>query len=42
MVGVDGLVGFGLSLRDQGGHDGWGHDGQWDQCYGIDSLICNF
>ena len=35
VVGVLMVLG-GLCQRDQGGHAGRDHDGQWDQCYGID------
>ena len=41
VVGVPVVLG-GLCQSDQGCHDGWGHDGQWDQCRVIDSLIFNF
>ena len=41
VVGVPVVLG-GLCQSDQGCHDGRGHDGQWDQCRVIDSLIINF
>ena len=41
VVGVPVVLG-GLCQSDQGCHDGGGHDGQWDQCRVIDSLIFNF
>ena len=41
VVGVPVVLG-GLCQSDQGCHDGQGHDGQWDQCRVIDSLIFNF
>ena len=41
VVGVPVVLG-GLCQSDQGCHYGRGHDGQWDQCRVIDSLIFNF
>ena len=41
VVGVP-VVLSGLCQSDQGCHDGRGHDGRWDQCHVIDSLIFNF